>query len=192
MMLRTRYPYVYLKIALLKELSFEQEWIAKAKLIRCPAPLLGTPLGGDSAGAFSGAEPSDEDFFPRFEVITSGSLEAVLFFPWESISEEHRMLMDTVIGRISSTESGLYMFQLFSSGKKHECDSLWNLSLHLRLGGERVPFREEHRTLMDTVIERISSAESGLYEAARSFISPDSHRTPRHLHKKGDILYLGL
>ena len=25
-----------------------------------------------------------------------------------SISEEHRMLMDTVIGRISSTESGLY------------------------------------------------------------------------------------
>ena len=42
----------------------------------------GSPLGGDSAGAFSGAEPSDEDFFPRFEVITSGSLEAVLFFPW--------------------------------------------------------------------------------------------------------------
>ena len=42
----------------------------------------GSPLGGDSAGAFSGAEPSDEDFFPRFEVITSGSSEAVLFFPW--------------------------------------------------------------------------------------------------------------
>ena len=40
-----------------------------------------SPLGGDSAGAFSGAEPSDEDFFPRFEVITSGSSEAVLFFP---------------------------------------------------------------------------------------------------------------
>ena len=42
----------------------------------------GSPLGGDSAGAFSGAEPFDEDFFPRFEVITSGSSEAVLFFPW--------------------------------------------------------------------------------------------------------------
>ena len=42
----------------------------------------GSPLGGDSAGAFSGAEPFDEDFFPRFEVITSGSPEAVLFFPW--------------------------------------------------------------------------------------------------------------
>ena len=41
----------------------------------------GSPLGGDSAGAFSGAEPFDEDFFPRFEVITSGSSEAVLFFP---------------------------------------------------------------------------------------------------------------
>ena len=41
-----------------------------------------SPLGGDSPGAFSGAEPSDEDFFPRFEVITSGSSEAVLFFPW--------------------------------------------------------------------------------------------------------------
>ena len=42
----------------------------------------GSPLGGDSAGAFSGAEPSDEDFFPCFKVITSGSSEAVLFFPW--------------------------------------------------------------------------------------------------------------
>ena len=42
----------------------------------------GSPLGGVSAGGFSGAEPSDEDFFPRFEVITSGSSEAVLFFPW--------------------------------------------------------------------------------------------------------------
>ena len=42
----------------------------------------GSPLWGDSAGAFSGAEPSNEDFFPRFEVITSGYSEAVLFFPW--------------------------------------------------------------------------------------------------------------
>ena len=42
----------------------------------------GSPLGGDSAGAFSGAEPSEEDFFPHFEVITSGYLETVLFFPW--------------------------------------------------------------------------------------------------------------
>ena len=42
----------------------------------------GSPLGGDSSEAFSGDEPSDEDFFPRFEVITSGSSEAVLFFPW--------------------------------------------------------------------------------------------------------------
>ena len=41
----------------------------------------GSPLGGDSAGAFSGAEPSDEDFFPRFKVIPSGSSETVLFFP---------------------------------------------------------------------------------------------------------------
>ena len=42
----------------------------------------GSPLGGDSARAFSGAEPSGKDFFPRFEAITSGSSEAVLFFPW--------------------------------------------------------------------------------------------------------------
>ena len=42
----------------------------------------GSPLGGDSAEASTGAEPSDEDFFPRFEAITSGSSEAVLFFPW--------------------------------------------------------------------------------------------------------------
>ena len=41
----------------------------------------GYPLGGNSAGVFSGAEPSNEDFFPRFEVITAGSSEAVLFFP---------------------------------------------------------------------------------------------------------------
>ena len=41
----------------------------------------GSPLGGDSAGAFSGIEPPDEDFFPRFEVITFGSSEVVLFFP---------------------------------------------------------------------------------------------------------------
>ena len=30
---------------------------------------------------------------------------------------------------------------------------------------------EDHRTLMSTVIERISSAESGLYEAARSLLT---------------------
>ena len=42
----------------------------------------GSPLGGDSAGVLSGAKPSDEDFFPRFEVITFGSSVAVLFFPW--------------------------------------------------------------------------------------------------------------
>ena len=42
----------------------------------------GSPLGGDSAGAFSGAEPSGKDFFPRFEAIASGSSEAVFFFPW--------------------------------------------------------------------------------------------------------------
>ena len=33
------------------------------------------------AGAVSGAGSSDEDFFPRFEVIPSGSSEALLFFP---------------------------------------------------------------------------------------------------------------
>ena len=42
----------------------------------------GSPLGGDSAEASTGVEPTNEDFFPRFEVITSGSSEAVLFFPW--------------------------------------------------------------------------------------------------------------
>ena len=42
----------------------------------------GSPLGGDSAEESTGAEPSNKDFFPGFEVITSGSLEAVLFFPW--------------------------------------------------------------------------------------------------------------
>ena len=42
----------------------------------------GSPLGGNSAEASTGAESSNEDFFPRFEVITSGSSEAVLFFPW--------------------------------------------------------------------------------------------------------------
>ena len=30
---------------------------------------------------------------------------------------------------------------------------------------------EEHRALMDTVIRRISSAESGLYEAVRSLLT---------------------
>ena len=34
----------------------------------------------------------------------------------------------------------------------------------------RVSILEEHRMLMDTVIGRISSAESGLYEAARSLL----------------------
>ena len=29
-----------------------------------------------------GVGPSDEDFFPRFEAMVSGSSEAVLFFPW--------------------------------------------------------------------------------------------------------------
>ena len=33
------------------------------------------------AGAVSGAGSSDKDFFPHFEVIPSGSSEALLFFP---------------------------------------------------------------------------------------------------------------
>ena len=41
----------------------------------------GSPLGGDSAKVSTGAEPSYEDFFPRFEVITSEASEAVLLFP---------------------------------------------------------------------------------------------------------------
>ena len=35
----------------------------------------------------------------------------------------------------------------------------------------RVSIAEEHRMLMNTVIGRISSAESGLYEAARSLLT---------------------
>ena len=35
----------------------------------------------------------------------------------------------------------------------------------------RASISEEHRVLMDTVIGRISSAESGLYEAARSLLT---------------------
>ena len=35
----------------------------------------------------------------------------------------------------------------------------------------RASISEEHRMLMDTVIGRISSAESGLYEAARSLLT---------------------
>ena len=35
----------------------------------------------------------------------------------------------------------------------------------------RASISEEHRVLMNTVIGRISSAESGLYEAARSFLT---------------------
>ena len=35
----------------------------------------------------------------------------------------------------------------------------------------RVSISEEHRMLMDTVIGRISSAESGLYKAARSLLA---------------------
>ena len=35
----------------------------------------------------------------------------------------------------------------------------------------RVSISEEHRTLMGTVIERISSAESGLHEAVRSLLT---------------------
>ena len=36
---------------------------------------------------------------------------------------------------------------------------------------ERASILEEHRVLMNTVIGRISSAESGLYEAARSLLT---------------------
>ena len=36
---------------------------------------------------------------------------------------------------------------------------------------ERASISEEHRMLMNTVIGRISSAESGLYEAARSLLT---------------------
>ena len=35
----------------------------------------------------------------------------------------------------------------------------------------RASISEEHRALMDTVIGRISSAESGLYEAVRSLLT---------------------
>ena len=35
----------------------------------------------------------------------------------------------------------------------------------------RASISEEHRDLMDTVIRRISSAESGLYEAVRSLLT---------------------
>ena len=35
----------------------------------------------------------------------------------------------------------------------------------------RASISEEHHALMDTVIRRISSAESGLYEAARSLLT---------------------
>ena len=35
----------------------------------------------------------------------------------------------------------------------------------------RASISEEHRTLMGTVIERISSAESGLHEAVRSLLT---------------------
>ena len=35
----------------------------------------------------------------------------------------------------------------------------------------RASISEEHRVLMNTVIRRISSAESGLYEAARSLLT---------------------
>ena len=36
---------------------------------------------------------------------------------------------------------------------------------------KRASISEDHRTLMSMVIERISSAESGLYEAARSLLA---------------------
>ena len=36
---------------------------------------------------------------------------------------------------------------------------------------ERASISEDHRTLMSTVIERISSAESGLYEAVGSLLT---------------------
>ena len=36
---------------------------------------------------------------------------------------------------------------------------------------ERASISEDHRTLMSTVIERISSTESGLYEAIRSLLT---------------------
>ena len=35
----------------------------------------------------------------------------------------------------------------------------------------RASISEEHRVLMNTVIRRISSAENGLYEAARSLLT---------------------
>ena len=36
---------------------------------------------------------------------------------------------------------------------------------------ERASISEDHRTLMSTVIERISSAESGLHDAVRSLLA---------------------
>ena len=36
---------------------------------------------------------------------------------------------------------------------------------------KRASISEDHRTLMSTVIERISSAKSGLYEAVRSLLA---------------------
>ena len=45
----------------------------------------------------------------------------------------------------------------------------WSEELKDLLG--RASISEEHRALMDTVIGRISSAESGLYEAVRSLLT---------------------
>ena len=46
---------------------------------------------------------------------------------------------------------------------------------------ERVTISEEHRTLMGTVIERISSAESGLHEAFMSLLTGFEVREMMHI-----------
>ena len=47
--------------------------------------------------------------------------------------------------------------------------SAWPEELKILLG--RASILEEHRALMGTVIERISSAESGLHEAVKSLLT---------------------
>ena len=54
--------------------------------------------------------------------------------------------------------------------------------LHDLLG--RASISEEHRVLMNTVIRRISTAESGLYEAARSLLTGFEVREKMYLLKE--------
>src|SRR4051812_2313257 len=89
-----------------------QEWIAKAKLIRCPAPLPETRLDPVlirmlEVAPPEGGEGSEEGHGTSQAPSGVRSEELKVLLGRASVSEEHRVLMRMVIEKISAAESGL-------------------------------------------------------------------------------------